>query len=437
MGKGQDLYTHGKTRIPGGTQLLSKRPEMFLPDLWPSYYQKAKGVEVWDLDGTKYIDMSHNAIGACLLGAADPDVNAAVMNAIENGSASTLNCPEEVELADLLCELHPWAQMVRYVRGGGEAMVVAARLARASTKREKIAFCGYHGWHDWYLAANLGEESALDGHLLPGLDPSGVPRGLKGTMLPFRYNKIEELEAIVKEHGTQLAAIVMEPIRDADPSPNFLAKVRELADKVGAVLVFDEVSAGFRLNCGGSHLVIGDVRPDIAVFAKAMSNGFPMGAIVGTAKVMTAAQTTFISSTSWTERVGPVAALATIKKHRKHKVHEHVIRLGTMVQDGWVAAGKKAGIKVHASGIKPLTHLAFDDDSDQLAKTLYTQLMLKKGFLAGGTFYPTFAHNDSHVAAYLKALDEVFAVIADGQKKGDLRSKLEGPPAHVGFRRLT
>jgi len=172
---GQRLYVKAKTRIPGGTQLLSKRPELYLPEQWPSYYSRAKGVEVWDLDGNRYLDMCYNGIGACILGACDPDVDAAVRTAIDAGSMSTLNAPEEVELADLLCELHPWADMVRYARCGGEAMAVAVRIARAKTHRDIIAFCGYHGWHDWYLAANLGEETALDGHLLPGLQPAGVP----------------------------------------------------------------------------------------------------------------------------------------------------------------------------------------------------------------------------------------------------------------------
>jgi glutamate-1-semialdehyde 2,1-aminomutase len=180
-GTGQRLYEKARTLIPGGTQLLSKRPEMFLPGQWPSYYSRAKGVEVWDLDGKSYLDMSYNGIGACLLGAADADVDEAVKKAIDAGSMSTLNCPEEVELTELLCELHPWAEMVRYARSGGEAMAVAVRIARASTGRDKIAFCGYHGWHDWYLAANLKEPNALGDHLLAGLDPAGVPQGLLGT----------------------------------------------------------------------------------------------------------------------------------------------------------------------------------------------------------------------------------------------------------------
>ncbi|MBI4082056.1 MAG: aminotransferase class III-fold pyridoxal phosphate-dependent enzyme, partial [Candidatus Lambdaproteobacteria bacterium] len=363
-GTGQALYRKGRGRIPGGTQLLSKRPEMFLPEQWPAYYARAKGAEVWDLDGRRYLDMCYSGIGACVLGFADPDVNAAVRGAIDAGSMATLNAPEEVELAELLCELHPWAEMARYARSGGEAMAIAVRIARAAAGRDKVAFCGYHGWHDWYLSANLAEEHALDGHLLRGLEPKGVPRGLTGTALPFRYNRLDELEAIVAVHGKALGAIVMEPVRDHEPAPGFLAGVRAIADRLGAVLVFDEITAGWRLNTGGAHLLYG-VTPDIAVFAKAISNGYPMAAVIGTEQVMQAAQTSFISSTCWTERVGPVAALATIRKHRERSVPKHLVRVGKAVQDGWRAAAARTGLAIEVSGIPPLGHFALSCENGQ------------------------------------------------------------------------
>lgn len=436
MGIGQQLYIKAKQRIPGGTQLLSKRPEMFLPEQWPSYYSKAKGVEIWDLDGNRFIDMSHNAVGACILGAGDPEVDAAVKKAIDAGTMSTLNCPEEVELAELLCELHPWAEMVRYARGGGEAMTVAVRLARAHTRKDKIAFCGYHGWHDWYLAANLAEEKALDGHLLPGLAPVGVPRELKGTALPFRYNHLEDLEAIVAKHGSELAAIVMEPIRDQDPVPGFLEGVRKTASDLGAVFIIDEVSAGFRLITGGAHLLL-NLKPDMAVFAKAISNGYPMAAIIGRRAVMEAAQNTFISSTYWTERIGPVAALATIRKHKEHDVASHLNRLGKMVQTGWRQAAEATELSVDVGGIYPLSHFAIQHEQSQAAHTFFTQIMLGKGFLASRAFYPTYAHRDEHLESYLVAVREAFLMIAEALKSNHLMSKLKGPIAHSGFKRLT
>ena len=192
--KSLDMQKMARQRIPGMTQLLSKRPDMFAPGVWPGYFSKAKGVEVWDLDGNRYIDMSIAGIGANVLGYADPDVDDAVRAIIDKGTSCSLNCPEEIELADLLCEIHPWADMVRFSRTGGEARTIAVRIARAYTGKDKIAFCGYHGRHDWYLSANVGTENALGEHLLPGLSPSGVPQGLTGTALPFRYNNLEELQ---------------------------------------------------------------------------------------------------------------------------------------------------------------------------------------------------------------------------------------------------
>lgn len=435
-GTGQKLYAKAKLRIPGGTQLLSKRPEMFLPDQWPSYYSRARGVDVWDLDGNKYIDMGYNGIGACILGAADPDVDEAVKKAIESGSMSTLNAPEEVELAELLCSLHPWADMVRYARTGGEAMAMAVRIARANTRRERVAFCGYHGWHDWYLSANLADDSALDGHLLPGLEPVGVPRGLLGTALPFRYNHNEELQAIVSKYRNELAAIVMEPIRDHEPKPGFLEEVRGIATEVKAILIFDEITAGFRLKTGGAHLLYG-VEPDIAVFAKAISNGYPMAAIVGRAEVMQSAQDTFISSTYWTDRIGPVAAIATISKHERCNVFKHLIRVGTLVQRGWRNAAEKAGLGIEIEGIAPLSHFSFVAEHKKEADTLFTKLMLEKGFLASPAFYATFAHQDEHIENYLEAVCDVFRIIAEASEKNSLAEKIKGPIAHSGFRRLT
>lgn len=434
--KGPALYVKAKKLIPGGTQLLSKRPEMFLPDLWPSYYASAKGVEVRDLDGRTFIDMSIMGVGACVLGYADPEVDAAAKAAIDRGVQCSLNAPEEVELAELLCELHPWAQMGRYARGGGEAMAMAVRIARAHTRRDKIAFCGYHGWTDWYLAANLAEDTALDGHLMPGLDPAGVPRSLKGTALPFHYNHLDQLKSIVDKHRSSLAAIVMEPRRDQPPEPGFLESVRDIASETGAVLVFDEITTGFRMTTGGIHLLLG-VSPDVAVFSKGMANGYAMAAVIGRETVMQAAQSTFISSTNWTERIGPAAALATIRKYRRENVAKHLCDIGTRVTEGWRRAGEKAGLKLHAGGLPSLNHFSIEDKDELALSTLFCQLMLDRGYLAFTQFKPSFAHTARHVESYLSAADEVFAVLADAARRGDAVKRLKGPSARRGFYRLT
>ena len=436
-GSGQRLYVKAKSRIPGGTQLLSKRPEMYLPEQWPSYYQKARGAEVWDLDGNKYVDMSYNGIAACILGAADPDVDAAVREAIAAGSMSTLNAPEEVELANLLCELHPWAEMVRYARCGGEAMAVAVRIARAHTRRDRVAFCGYHGWHDWYLSANLAEDTALDGHLLPGLEPVGVPRTLQGTSLPFRYNHLEDLEAIVAKQGDQLAAIIMEPIRDIQPVAGFLEGVRQIASRIGAVLVIDEVSAGFRLNTGGAHLVYG-LTPDIAVFAKAISNGYAMAAIIGRGSVMQSVQNTFCSSTYWTERLGPAAALATIRKHRRCSVEKHLQRIGELAQAG---CARRPGRRILPAKWADFLRWPISGSRARTARrrsTLFTQLMLERGYLATASFYAqhcaprnTTCENTSR--SYGKCSPSLPKAIQHNR----VSAELKGPVAHSKFKRLT
>lgn len=417
--------------------MLGKRPEQYLPDNWPAYFERAKGCTVWDLDNRPYVDFTSNGIGTCLLGYADDTVNAAVTDCVARGSMCTLNSPEDYYLAERLCAIHPWAEKARYARTGGESMAIAVRLVRAATRRPTIAFCGYHGWSDWYLSANLGETNALNGHLLPGLDPGGVPAALRGSALPFHYNQIGELEAIVAAHRNDLAAIVMEPMRWDLPRDGFLQKVRALADETGAVLVFDEITSGWRSHFGGIHLKLG-VNPDVGVFAKAMSNGFPMAAIIGRGHIMDAAQESFVSSTYWTERIGPTAAVATIDRMKEVNVSEHIRKIGEHVLAGWKAAGAKQGVPVKVAGIPALCSLSFDcGEESRAVMTLFTQEMLSRGYLAYGGFYPTHAHKPEIVERYLGAVNEVFAFIRERRERGEVLSALRGPIVHSGFARLT
>lgn len=437
MSKAQELYTHAKERIPGGTQLLSKRPEQFAPDKWPSYFTKASGCEVWDVDGKHYYDMTTNGIGACILGYADSDVSEAVINRVKNGSMSTLNPPEEVELADKLCEIHPWASKVRFARTGGEICAIAVRIARATTGRDLVAICGYHGWSDWYIAANLGNGSRLDGQLLPGLEPAGVPRALQGTALTFNYQNKEEFDAILAEYGDRLACVIMEPIRNAEPEDDFLAYVRDGIHRVGGLLIYDEITIGWRYTYGGSHLALG-TTPDMAVFAKALGNGHPIAAVIGTAEAMYGTENSFISSTYWTESVGPVAALATLKKMEKEKVWEHVKNVGQSLIDTWNTLAKKHAIPAHAGGLPCLAHLTYTKYPLEL-KTLYTVLMLERGFLGNNVCYPTLAHTPEIMKLYFEAIDDVFAEMSKILEKDDydeIVKAIGSPVCHSGFKRL-
>ena len=432
----QEEYLYAKKRIPGGTQLLSKRPEMMAPEQWPAYFSEASGCEVRDLDGKRYIDMYTNGIGSCLLGYRDPDVNRAVRRRINMGSQSTLNPYDEVRLADKLCDIHPWASQARFARTGGESTSVAVRIARATTDRSIIAVCGYHGWHDWYLAANLGESDGLRGHLLPGLSPLGVPRELRGTTLTFTYNNKEELTDIIEQHGENLAAVIMEPCRYQDPEEGFLEFVRDSVHNCGALLIFDEITIGWRLHFGGAHLKLG-VNPDIAVFAKALGNGYPIGAVIGTEAAMEGAHTSFISSTYWTEGIGPAAALAVLEKMERMDVPAHVAGIGNQVLDYWKrhAASYELPV-VFDPGYPCLAHFRFDHPKADELRTLYTQLMLEQGFLAAGSIYTTLAHTRETVDLYGEAIDKVFSRMADIIVKDKISDSLKGPVAHSGFKRL-
>jgi glutamate-1-semialdehyde aminotransferase len=430
--QGVALYNRAKSLMPGGTQLLSKRPEMFAPNVWPSYYSKSKGCRVWDLDGREFIDMSIMAVGACILGYADDEVDDAVVHALRSGVNSSLNCPEEVELAEALIDLHPWFGMVRYARSGGEAMGLAVRIARAHTQRDTVLFSGYHGWNDWYLAANLSDGKGLDGQLMPGLEPNGVPRGLTGTAISFDANNIESLREKVKGQENKIAAIIIEPARGEDAPTDYLKALRELATEIGAVLLFDEITSGFRMCAGGIHRNYG-IHPDIAVFAKSMANGYAMAAILGTENVMQAAQTTFISSTNWTDRVGPAAALATLKKYQRESVEQHIIASGKMVKDIWQRCALATGLEVNVTGLPSLAAFSFKARHPMGMNTRFTIEMLQEGFLGFRQFKPSLAHQGEDLSLYSSAVFRVFAKLSADPECNEL----DTPKHHAGFQRLT
>lgn len=435
MNNTQEKYLKAKKIIPGGTQLLSKRPEMYLPGKWPAYYTRAKGCEVWDLDGKHYYDTCIMGVGANVLGYAFDEVDDAAKSAIDNGGMCTLNAPEEVDLAEELLEIHKWADMVRYAKAGGEAMAMATRIARAYTKKDIVLVCGYHGWHDWYLAANLVKGDPLADVHLKGLEPLGVPRGMAGTNLIFHYNDIDEFERIISENRGHIAAVIMEPIRNYYPEDDFLKKIRKITLEEDIVLVFDEITAGFRLCSGGSHLKLG-IEPDIAVFAKAMTNGYPVSAIIGRENVMQAAQETFISSTFWTERVALAATIQSIKSYKKYNVDKYINKIGKQVQENWKKIADRHNTKIHISGIYPLSHFEFEYENSLAYKTFFTQEMLELGFLASTGFYMSYAHTQEVLDKYYEAFEIVLEKIETINNNGENIEKYIDEVCHAGFERL-
>ena len=433
MGTGQKLWNRAKRIIPGGNMLLSKRSEMFLPEKWPSYFSRAKGCKVWDLDGNEYTDMSIMGIGTNILGYGHPEVDEIVHQTVTAGNMSTFNCPEEVYLAEKLVELHPWADMARLARSGGEANAIAIRIARAATGKEKVAVCGYHGWHDWYLSANLGDNENLAGHLLPGLNPNGVPQSLRGTVFPFNYNNYAELESLVNTHD--IGIIKMEVVRNKGPEDNFLHKVRKLATDRGIVLIFDECTSGFRQTNGGLHKLYG-VEPDMAMFGKALGNGYAITATIGRKEIMEAAQTSFISSTFWTERIGPSAAIKTLEVMERLQSWNYITETGLQIRQKWQNLADTHGLKIEHWGLPALTGYSFASDKNLEYKTLVTQEMLKKGYLASNSVYVSIAHTADVIEGYFEALASIFSLIQECENGRDVNSLLEGPVCHGGFKRL-
>jgi len=436
MGKGQKLYKRAKKIIPGGNMLLSKRPENFLPDLWPSYFSKAKGCRVWDLDGKEYLDMSIMGIGTNILGYSHSKVDESVKDVISKGISSSFNCPEEVYLAERMLEINPWANMVRFTRTGGELNAVAVRVARAATGRDKIAICGYHGWHDWYLSANLNKKDALNQLLLPGLEPKGVPQTLEGTTLPFFYNDIESLEKLFNENKGEIAAVKMEVSRNIPPSEGFLKRIRELSNKNNTILIFDECTSGFRETFGGLYQKY-DVEPDIALYSKALGNGYAICSMVGISSVMEAVQSTFISSTFWSERIGPTAALATLDEMQAIKSWSYITKMGQYIQKKWLELSDTHQVKISISGIPALSTFSFEYERSNLYKTYLTQYMLEKGILAANSIYVCTEHTKENIEVYLSELSEVFKVISKCENQElDIELLLKTREAFQGFKRL-
>ena len=422
--------------IPGGNGLLSKRPDRYGSDIWPSYFSRASGVNVIDLDGNSYIDMAQMGIGSAILGYANPELTNAVSDVLKEGVNCTLNAPEEVLLAEKLLELNPFAGGVKFSRSGGEAMAMAIRIARASSGKDKVVFSGYHGWSDWYLATNLGTKDGLNEHLLPGLSTAGVPSGLANTAIPFTYNDIENFETIIKANP-DAGVICLEGARYDFPSQEFLDAVTLLAKKYNMVIVSDEITSGWRMTDGGVYKING-FQPDIVVYAKAMGGGFAISAVVGSEEVMHSAQDTFMSSTMWTERVGFVAALKTIDILTRERVWEHLINIGDHIGLGWKKLAIKHNLKITINDFKPLITMKFNyGTKNQALATLFIQEMLKRGYLAATSVYVSYAHDENIVKKYLNAVDECFCIIYQAIESYNVDELLDTRIRSDSFNRLT
>ena len=434
INKSQKLWKRANSIILGGNSLVSKNPNVFLPNGWPTYFTKSKGCNIWDLNNQKFVDMSLMGVGTNILGYCNSEVDKAVKKNIDLGNMTTLNCPEEVHLAEKLVSMHNWADKVKFARTGGEANTLAIRIARAASGKENIAFCGYHGWHDWYLSANLKNNSGLNSHLIPGLDPIGVPKSLKNTSYGFNYGDYKKLEKLVREKN--IGVIKMEVARNTEPDIKFLKKVRSLATKKKIILIFDECTTGFRQFFGGLHQAI-NIIPDMAIYGKALGNGYAITAVLGKDSVMEKAKNSFMSSTFWTERIGPTAALKTLEIMEREKTWIRINNLGKNLIKIWKKIALKNNLKIKIFGLPTLAKFTIESSNFQAYKTFITQEMLKKGFLAANGVYISYSHNEKILQRYEEVLDEIFFNISKCEKQElNINDILNFPISHLPFARL-
>lgn len=409
--------------IPLGTQTFSKSPTQYPRGVSPHFIERGQGCRVWDVDGNEYIDFV-NALCCVTLGYADPDVDAAVKQQIDNGVTFTLAHPLEVEVAERIVKMVPCAEQVRFGKNGSDATSAAIRIARAYTGRDRVAVCGYHGWHDWYIGATARD--------------LGVPQAVRDLTHTFAYNDIGALEAILDRHPGEFAAVIMEPMNTTEPAPGYLESVRDLTRRHGALLVFDETITGFRYANGGAQEHFG-VTPDLATFGKGLANGYPLSAVTGPAEIMRTMEDIFVSGTFGGETLSLAAARAVLDKLQREPVTEHLRRIGERLQSELQALIDKEPLRdvFAVSGHPAWSFLQIADAHGHTAfeiRTLFLQEMFARGILTIGSHNLSYAHDESDIDHLLAVYGEVLPEIAAHARNGTLHDVLHCEPLQPLFR---
>ena len=430
----KNLWKRAKKSIAGGNHLISKNPEMLCPDIWPTYYKNAKGVHTTGVNKIKYLDFYLMGVGTSILGYANKTINQKVIKTITEGSVSSLNCYEEVKLAEYLLKINKWANKVRFARTGGEANSIAVRLARASCKsdKQKIAICGYHGWHDWYLAANLKKSNNLDNLLIPNIPSDGVPKNLKNTIVKFEFNDIQNLKKVLKLNK-DIGIIKLEVYRNDPPDKNFLQELRQICNDKKIILIFDECTSGFRETFGGIHQKY-NINPDLIIYGKALGNGFPITAIIGKDEILNNISKTFISSTFWSERIGPTAALATLSEMERLRSWEKISKYGLKIKRLWKKLSDYYELKIIIGGVASIPQFYIPSKKFLKYKTYITQEFLKNDMLAGNLVFVSTCHDNQMMKKYEKILNSIFEKIRDFEDGENIDNYLIGPEIKNYFR---
>jgi glutamate-1-semialdehyde aminotransferase len=414
--RSDELWERALRAIPVGTQTFGKSPRQWAFGTVPNFLQRARGSHVWDVDGNEYIDYGM-ALGPIILGYNYPRVNAAIADQLAQGSIFSLNHPLEVELSELLIELIPCAEMVRFGKNGSDGTSAAVRLARGYTGRDVILCCGYHGWQDWYIGSTSRHR--------------GVPQAVRDLTVQFPYNDLDALKALLHRHHGNVAAVIMEPSNFEPPLPGYLEAVQGLTRESGAVLIFDEVLTGFRMALGGAQQYFG-VTPDLAVFAKAMANGMPVSALVGSAEIMQLFSEVFYSFTFAGETLSLAAAVATIAELRETDALEVVWARGGQLKRGCLELIAEFGLEgtVDCTGYDCWPRLSFtgqDSRQSMALETLFRQEVTKRGVLMRTGMFLSYSHSPADVDQTLVAYGSALELLAQAQRQGSIEDKLDGP----------
>ncbi len=419
--KSFNLWQKATRLIPSGTQTLSKAPNQFVHGITPIFLQKGKGAYVWDVDGNKYLDYVM-ALGPIILGYDYPAVTRAVIRQMHEGTVFTLPHPKEVELAQLLTEIIPCAEMVRFGKNGADATSAAIRAARAYTGRDDFAYCGYHGYQDWYAITTERNK--------------GIPKILAKFAHPFEFNNLKSLTDVFRQNPKKIAAVIME-VPDVEPNNNFLQAVMDLAHKNGAIFILDEIVTGFRYALGGAQEYY-KIKPDLACFGKGMANGLPISAVVGKRQIMMEFEEVFFSTTYGGDTLALSASIATIKEIRRRQAIRHFWDLGKLWKQRFneIAEGLKIDAQVIGPG--PRTHFEFKDVKGKdslLLKSLFLQETIKRGILFGGPIFISLSHTKQDIKKTLEASEEALKIIKKAMADGDVKKYLEGEPIGEVFRK--
>jgi len=423
LGHSQAWFSRAQKIIPGCAQTFSKSYTQYVHGVAPIFLQRGKGCRVWDVDGNEYVDYVQGLLPN-ILGYAHEEVTAAVTTQLAEGHSFSLPHPLEVQLAERLIWLIPCAEMVRFGKNGSDATAGAVRAARAYTKRELIACCGYHGWQDWFIGSTTRN--------------AGVPESVQALTYPFPYNDLSALEQVLDKHSGKFAAVIMEPMNFYEPTPGYLQEVKNLVHKHGALLIFDEITSGFHFGLGGAQKRYG-VVPDLACFGKAMANGFPISCVVGRADIMRIFEEVFFSFTFAGEVASMAAAMKVLDVLESTDALARMEAKGRRLQDGFNVLATQAGLadQMQCIGHPNWTLLKLMDakgNNSALVRSLFIQEVNKRGILSLAVHNMTAAHDDSAIEQTLEVYATVLKTLAGWLDDRQPARFLEGPEIQPVFK---